>query len=133
MVLISVVQVVKSLQALWQFVVYDFPRSAEKKIIKQNFAKIIADIQKRHKRGTVFKDSADTVFKDNTDTIFKDSVVLPDAGEKGFYKQLKRLQTTLETKDTMLSVPKGLEARRRITFFSNSLFMSMPRAPQVYC
>lgn len=124
------------MQALWQFVVYEFPRSAEKENITRNFHKIVADIltsQKRHKSGTVFKDNTDTVFKDNTDTLFKDSVVLPDALDKGFYKQLKRLETTLETKDTMLNVPRGLEARRRITFFSNSLFMSMPRAPQVYC
>lgn len=110
MSLFSAVQVVKSLQALWQFVVNDFPRAGEKGAIKLNFAD--------NKRI-------------NTDTIFKDTVILPGVDEKGFYKQLKRLQTTLETKDTMLNVPKGLEARRRISFFSNSLFMSMPRAPQV--
>jgi len=108
--LFSVVQVVKSLQALWQFVVNDFPRTGEKDAIKLNFAD--------NKRIS-------------TDTIFKDTVVLPGTDEKGFYKQLKRLQTTLETKDTLLSVPKGLEARRRISFFANSLFMTMPRAPQV--
>lgn len=102
---------VKSLQALWQFVVNDFARSDERDAIKLNFVD--------NKRI-------------NTDTIFKDTVVLPGADEKGFYKQLKRLQTTLETKDTLLSVPKGLEARRRISFFANSLFMTMPRAPQVF-
>ncbi|KAG0456706.1 hypothetical protein HPP92_024494 [Vanilla planifolia] len=31
----------------------------------------------------------------------------------------------------MNNVPKNLEARRRIAFFSNSLFMNIPRAPQV--
>ena len=31
----------------------------------------------------------------------------------------------------MHHVPKKLEARRKIAFFNNSLFMSMPRAMQV--
>ena len=31
----------------------------------------------------------------------------------------------------MHHVPKKLEARRRIAFFNNSLFMNMPRAMQV--
>lgn len=59
------------------------------------------------------------------------SVQLPDPSDVTFYKQLKRFDTTLSTKEAILSVPQSLEARRRITFFSNSLFMTMPRAPQV--
>lgn len=100
---------VEALQALWHCVVNEFARSEERGFIKQNFVE-------KHI---------------NTSTVFKDSVVLPEKKDKAFYKQIKRLQTTLETKDTLLSVPKGLEARRRISFFANSLFMTMPRAPQV--
>lgn len=99
------------MQTLWQFVVNDFARSGERDEIKRNFV--------GNKRI-------------NTDTIFKDTVVLPGTDEEGFYKQLRRLQTTLETKDTLFKVPRGLEARRRISFFANSLFMTMPRAPQVF-
>jgi hypothetical protein len=58
-------------------------------------------------------------------------VELPSADNHSFFKQLKRLQTTLSTKESLFNVPKGLEARRRISFFSNSLFMTMPRAPSV--
>ncbi|KAH9567529.1 hypothetical protein CY35_03G031500 [Sphagnum magellanicum] len=58
-------------------------------------------------------------------------VNLPSADNHSFFKQLKRLQTTLSTKESLFNVPKGLEARRRISFFSNSLFMTMPRAPSV--
>ncbi len=58
-------------------------------------------------------------------------VELPSADNLSFFKQLKRLQTTLSTKESLFNVPKGLEARRRISFFSNSLFMTMPRAPSV--
>lgn len=97
------------MQTLWHYVVSEFARSKERDLIKENFAR-------QHM---------------STATVFKDSVVLPGVGDTNFYKQLKRLQTTLETKDTLLSVPKGLEARRRISFFANSLFMTIPRAPQV--
>ncbi|KAK3164457.1 hypothetical protein QOZ80_1AG0018870 [Eleusine coracana subsp. coracana] len=42
-----------------------------------------------------------------------------------------RLQLLLTTKESAIYVPTNLEARRRITFFANSLFMNMPRAPPV--
>jgi len=34
-------------------------------------------------------------------------------------------------KESAIEVPTNLEARRRIAFFTNSLFMDMPRAPRV--
>lgn len=45
--------------------------------------------------------------------------------------QIKRLYLLLTVNESAMDVPKNLEARRRITFFTNSLFMDMPRAPQV--
>ncbi|XP_044410314.1 putative callose synthase 6 isoform X3 [Triticum aestivum] len=42
-----------------------------------------------------------------------------------------RLQQLLAAKEAAICVPTNVEARRRITFFANSLFMKMPRAPQV--
>ncbi|KAL6879650.1 hypothetical protein ACP4OV_012309 [Aristida adscensionis] len=42
-----------------------------------------------------------------------------------------RLQLLLTTKDSAIYVPTNLEARRRMTFFANSLFMKMPRVPPV--
>ncbi|CBI23964.3 unnamed protein product, partial [Vitis vinifera] len=40
-----------------------------------------------------------------------------------FFQEIER--------DSMHNVPTNLEARRRIAFFSNSLFMNMPHAPRV--
>ena len=37
----------------------------------------------------------------------------------------------LTVKESAINVPMNLEARRRITFFTNSLFMIMPPAPKV--
>lgn len=45
--------------------------------------------------------------------------------------QIKRLYLLLTVKESAVDVPTNLEARRRIAFFTNSLFMDMPRAPRV--
>lgn len=46
--------------------------------------------------------------------------------------QVKRLHSLLTIKDSASNVPKNLEARRRIEFFTNSLFMDMPPARPVH-
>lgn len=45
--------------------------------------------------------------------------------------QVVRLHLLLTVKESAINVPMNLEARRRITFFANSLFMIMPSAPKV--
>ncbi|KAK7323905.1 hypothetical protein VNO77_27407 [Canavalia gladiata] len=46
-------------------------------------------------------------------------------------EKIKRLHLLLTVKESAMDVPSNLDARRRITFFSNSLFMDMPPAPKV--
>ncbi|KAL7218678.1 hypothetical protein ACSBR2_011861 [Camellia fascicularis] len=46
-------------------------------------------------------------------------------------EKIKRLDLLLTVKESAMDVPSNLEARRRISFFSNSLFMDMPSAPKV--
>ncbi|GMY23975.1 callose synthase 1-like isoform X2, partial [Fagus crenata] len=46
-------------------------------------------------------------------------------------EKIKRLHLLLTLKESAMDVPSNLEARRRISFFSNSLFMDMPTAPKV--
>ncbi|KAK9056069.1 hypothetical protein SSX86_027156 [Deinandra increscens subsp. villosa] len=46
-------------------------------------------------------------------------------------KKIRRLHLLLTEKESAMDVPSNLEARRRISFFSNSLFMDMPVAPKV--
>ncbi|CAA7410669.1 unnamed protein product [Spirodela intermedia] len=45
--------------------------------------------------------------------------------------QIRRLHSLLTIKESAANVPKNLEARRRLEFFTNSLFMQMPEAKQV--
>ncbi|KAK7333639.1 hypothetical protein VNO80_30416 [Phaseolus coccineus] len=42
-----------------------------------------------------------------------------------------RLHLLLTVKESAINVLQNIEARRRITFFANSLFMNMPKAPKV--
>ncbi|KAH9740877.1 callose synthase 9 [Citrus sinensis] len=42
--------------------------------------------------------------------------------------QVKRLHSLLTIKDSASNIPRNLEARRRLEFFTNSLFMDMPPA-----
>ncbi|KAJ8749165.1 hypothetical protein K2173_018636 [Erythroxylum novogranatense] len=63
--------------------------------------------------------------------LFENAIQLPDPSNEIFYRQVRRLHTILTSRDAMHNIPVNLEARRRIAFFSNSLFMNMPHAPQV--
>ncbi|KAK6922818.1 1,3-beta-glucan synthase subunit FKS1-like, domain-1 [Dillenia turbinata] len=47
------------------------------------------------------------------------------------FPPIHRLYLLLTVKESAMEVPTNLEARRRIAFFTNSLFMDMPRAPRV--
>ncbi|XP_030462869.1 callose synthase 7 isoform X2 [Syzygium oleosum] len=53
------------------------------------------------------------------------------AQSKILREKVVRLRLLLTVKESAINVPSNLEARRRITFFANSLFMRMPGAPTV--
>ncbi|CAH9104298.1 unnamed protein product [Cuscuta epithymum] len=48
-----------------------------------------------------------------------------------WWEKVVRLHLLLTVKESAINVPMNLEARRRMTFFANSLFMKMPSAPEV--
>ncbi|KAL6979030.1 hypothetical protein U1Q18_020695, partial [Sarracenia purpurea var. burkii] len=58
--------------------------------------------------------------------IFKRLILGSQKAEAGWI----RLQLLLIEKESAINVPMNLDARRRITFFTNSLFMNMPKAPK---
>ncbi|PKA48277.1 Callose synthase 5 [Apostasia shenzhenica] len=61
----------------------------------------------------------------------KSAILFPPVITAQWEEQIKRLYLLLTVKESAVDVPTNLEARRRITFFTNSLFMNMPRAPRV--
>ncbi|KAJ0816791.1 putative 1,3-beta-glucan synthase [Helianthus annuus] len=50
---------------------------------------------------------------------------------KSWKQKVARLHLLLTVKDPSFNMPMNLDARRRITFFTNSLFTNMPNAPTV--
>ncbi|XP_075498050.1 callose synthase 7 isoform X2 [Primulina tabacum] len=50
---------------------------------------------------------------------------------RSWREKVVRLHLLLTVKESAINVPMNLDARRRLTFFANSLFMIMPRAPKV--
>ncbi|XP_055817760.1 callose synthase 2 isoform X1 [Solanum dulcamara] len=55
----------------------------------------------------------------------------PVTETEAWREKIRRLHMLLTVKESAMDVPTNLEARRRISFFSNSLFMDMPHAPKV--
>ncbi|XP_031124227.1 callose synthase 11-like [Ipomoea triloba] len=106
-------KVVNVMQALYELSVRDFPKV--KKPVAQLRQEGLAPLNQ------------DTT----TGFLFENAVVFPDIQDAFFYRQLRRLQAILTSRDSMHNVPKNIEARRRMAFFSNSLFMNIPRATQV--
>ncbi|XP_041008978.1 callose synthase 12-like [Juglans microcarpa x Juglans regia] len=106
-------QVVNTLQALYE-------------IAKRDFFKEKRSIEQLREDGLAPRSPAST-----QGLLFENAVNLPDPSNETFYRQVRRLHTILTSRDSMHNIPVNLEARRRIAFFSNSLFMNMPHAPQV--
>ncbi|XP_051127343.1 callose synthase 5-like isoform X2 [Andrographis paniculata] len=58
------------------------------------------------------------------------NIAFPPQNRTQWDEQVRRLHMLLTVKESAAEVPTNLEARRRISFFSNSLFMNMPCAPR---
>ncbi|PHU00376.1 Callose synthase 3 [Capsicum chinense] len=75
------------------------------------------------------RDSGKQLFA-NTDS--RTAIAFPPPITAQWEEQIRRLYLLLTVKESAVEVPTNLEARRRISFFTNSLFMAMPRAPRVH-
>ncbi|XP_078151052.1 callose synthase 7-like [Carex rostrata] len=51
---------------------------------------------------------------------------------KDWMEKVTRLHLLVTVKESASRIPTNLDARRRITFFANSLFMTMPNAPKIH-
>ncbi|KAJ0968856.1 hypothetical protein J5N97_021733 [Dioscorea zingiberensis] len=59
------------------------------------------------------------------------AIKFPRPESDAWTEKFKRLYMLLTVTESAMDVPSNLEARRRISFFTNSLFMNMPNAPKV--
>ncbi|KAG5000330.1 hypothetical protein JHK87_021402 [Glycine soja] len=74
------------------------------------------------------KDTGQQVF---AGTEAKPAILFPPVVTAQWEEQIRRLYLLLTVKETAVEVPTNSEVRRRVSFFTNSLFMDMPRAPRV--
>jgi len=68
---------------------------------------------------------------DQQDQLFAKAIKFPVVESNAWTEKIKRLHLLLTVKESAMDVPINLDARRRISFFANSLFMDMPNAPKV--
>uniref|UniRef100_J3MHU9 1,3-beta-glucan synthase n=1 Tax=Oryza brachyantha TaxID=4533 RepID=J3MHU9_ORYBR len=68
---------------------------------------------------------------DQQDQLFTKAIKFPVEESNAWTEKIKRLHLLLTVKESAMDVPTNLDARRRISFFANSLFMEMPNAPKV--
>ncbi|KAL4572712.1 hypothetical protein LXL04_019494 [Taraxacum kok-saghyz] len=90
---------------------------------------MVNEIRELVELGHGSKDSGTQLFEKAMDS--KPAIAFPPPVTAQWEEQIKRLYLLLTVNESAMDVPKNLEARRRITFFTNSLFMDMPRAPRV--
>ncbi|CAB4278533.1 unnamed protein product [Prunus armeniaca] len=89
---------------------------------------MVNEIRELVEVGHSSKDSGRQLF---AGTDAKPAIVFPPPVTAQWEEQIRRLYLLLTVKESAIDVPTNLEARRRIAFFTNSLFMDMPRAPRV--
>ncbi|KAJ4976815.1 hypothetical protein NE237_001921 [Protea cynaroides] len=102
-------------------------------VLQALFEVFIRDFTKVKRTPEQLRQDGVVPLRPNTSTglLFENAVELPGVENASFYRKVRRFHRILTSRDSMNNVPKNLEARRRIAFFSNSLFMNMPLAPQV--
>ncbi|KAM0833601.1 hypothetical protein ACQ4PT_064158 [Festuca glaucescens] len=122
----------RSFNRMWVFFILAFQKSEptdgsmERKIVNalQDFMEIITrDFMKDGHGISKDENERKQSFTNLNMNVIKEAV---------WREQVVRLHLLLTMKDSAMDVPTNLDARRRITFFANSLFMKMPRAPQVH-
>ncbi|KAG8045068.1 hypothetical protein GUJ93_ZPchr0008g13161 [Zizania palustris] len=98
--------------------------------IKTQIANLLQDIMEIITQDIMRKGQGILKDKNRNNQLFA-KINLYSVKDQAWRDKCVRLQLLLTTKESAIYVPTNLEARRRITFFANSLFMRMPRAPQV--
>ncbi|KAI3698658.1 hypothetical protein L2E82_42371 [Cichorium intybus] len=82
--------------------------------------------------GNEILERADAHYQDNDRLERFERINFQLTQTRYWQEKVVRLRLLLTVKESAINVPTNLEARRRITFFANSLYMKMPNAPIVH-
>lgn len=91
-----------------------------------------SDLIPDHSQGAHLRRSegrVDNLSVENTQLFEKKSIEYPPPDI--LIEKIKRLHLLLTIRESAMDIPTNLEARRRIAFFTNSLFMDMPPPPKI--
>uniref|UniRef100_A0A0D9V1R5 1,3-beta-glucan synthase n=1 Tax=Leersia perrieri TaxID=77586 RepID=A0A0D9V1R5_9ORYZ len=108
----------------------DYKTDEDIEPIKTQIANLLQDIMEIVTQD-IMKNGQGILKDENRDNQLFANINLDSVKDKTWKEKCVRLQLLLTTKESAIYVPTNLDARRRITFFANSLFMKMPKAPQV--
>ncbi|MCH80763.1 callose synthase 5-like, partial [Trifolium medium] len=102
-------------------------------VLLQDMLEVVTDmmvneISELAELNQISKDTGEQVF---AGTEAMPAIAFPPVVTAQWEEQLRRLYLLLTVKESAIEVPTNSEVRRRIAFFTNSLFMDMPRAPHV--
>ncbi|GAU42750.1 hypothetical protein TSUD_77870 [Trifolium subterraneum] len=102
-------------------------------VLLQDMLEVVTDmmvneISELAELNQISKDTGEQVF---AGTEAMPAIAFPPVVTAQWEEQLRRLYLLLTVKESAIEVPTNSEVRRRIAFFTNSLFMDMPRAPCV--
>ncbi|XP_050894734.1 callose synthase 5 [Lathyrus oleraceus] len=89
---------------------------------------VVNEISELAELNQISKDTGEQVF---AGTEAMPAIAFPPVVTAQWEEQLRRLYLLLTVRESAIDVPTNSEVRRRIAFFTNSLFMDMPRAPRV--
>ncbi|XP_057527023.1 callose synthase 7-like isoform X2 [Amaranthus tricolor] len=103
-------------------------------LYKSHIVNVLQDIMEIITKD-VMSDGYDILKRDQIDDVGKRErfvkIHINLLRNKSWREKVVRLHVLLSEKESAINVPTNLEARRRMTFFTNSLFMTMPYAPFV--
>nr|XP_043619337.1 callose synthase 3-like isoform X2 [Erigeron canadensis] len=106
-------------------------------ILKKNEASdkdtLVIVLQNMHEvvKRDIFVEADSSMLELRPDNAFADLNFPVTEETEAWKEQIRRIHLLLTEKESAMDVPSNLEARRRMSFFSNSLFMDMPAPPKV--
>ncbi|XP_028190011.1 callose synthase 5-like [Glycine soja] len=102
-------------------------------VLLQDMLEVVTDMMVNEIRelAELHQSSKDTGQQVFAGTEAKPAILFPPVVTAQWEEQIRRLYLLLTVKETAAEVPTNSEVRRRVSFFTNSLFMDMPRAPRV--
>ncbi|KAH1217721.1 Callose synthase 5 [Glycine max] len=102
-------------------------------VLLQDMLEVVTDMMVNEIRelAELHQSSKDTGQQVFAGTEAKPAILFPPVVTAQWEEQIRRLYLLLTVKETAAEVPTNSEVHRRVSFFTNSLFMDMPRAPRV--